>query len=425
MTTEQTKILNILKNEPYKFGIMLGFTKLTPLHNEWIKEMVYGQNNKTLQAHRGSYKTTCVSVAFVIKLILYPNKKIKFYRKNDTAVKEIIHQVSMMMKKPLVKAIVYKLYGVRLELLTDSAYEINTNLTNDPRGTSQLTASGIKASQTGQHYDEIFTDDIVTKEDRYSHAEREATKTSYYELLNIVNPTGRIFNSGTPWHKEDCFTIMPEAEQYDCYKTGLLSQEEIQTLKDDMLPSLFAANYELRHIASEDVIFESAQTGADITMVLNANFCHIDAAYGGSDYTAFTIAKKHDGKYYVYGRIWQKAVDKCMEEIISDRRRLLAGKIYCETNADKGYLAKALREKGERAVTYAETTNKFIKIVTNLKGDWDNVIFVNGTDQEYINQILDYNEFAEHDDAPDSLACLLRLLHPRKDDEQHISAFGI
>ena len=113
-----------------------------------------------------------------------------------------------------------------------------------------------------------------------------------------------------------------------------------------------------------------------------------------------------------------------MDEIIAIRKRFLAGKIYCETNADKGYLAKALREKGERVVTYHEDTNKYMKIVTHLKGDWENVVFVAGTDEEYINQILDYNEFAEHDDAPDSAACCIRILHPQKNAEDKVSGFG-
>jgi hypothetical protein len=43
------------------------------------------------------------------------------------------------------------------------------------------------------------------------------------------------------------------------------------------------------------------------------------------------------------------------------------------------------------------------------------VVFVQGTDQEYINQICDYNENAEHDDCPDSLASLIRKLWNRKD----------
>ena len=216
---------------------------------------------------------------------------------------------------------------------------------------------------------------------------------------------------------------MAEPHKYTWKDTGLISEAEIEQIKAQMSPSLFSANYELKHIASEDVIFTDAQTGADITNVVNASFCHIDASYGGEDYTAFTIVKKKDGKYYVYGRIWQKAVDEVMDQIIYDRQRLLAGKIYCEDNGDKGYLAKALREKGERVVTYHESMNKYIKIVTHLKGDWSNVVFVQGTDQEYIDQILDYNEFAEHDDSPDSLACMMRLLHPRKDDGAS-SAFG-
>jgi hypothetical protein len=37
-------------------------------------------------------------------------------------------------------------------------------------------------------------------------------------------------------------------------------------------------------------------------------------------------------------------------------------------------------------------------------------VFLEGTDPEYIDQILDYTENAEHDDAPDSAACICRIL---------------
>lgn len=52
--------------------------------------------------------------------------------------------------------------------------------------------------------------------------------------------------------------------------------------------------------------------------------------------------------------------------------------------------------------------NKYIKISTYLRENWDRIVFIKDTDKEYINQILDYTENAEHDDAPDSLASLLR-----------------
>ena len=133
-----------------------------------------------------------------------------------------------------------------------------------------------------------------------------------------------------------------------------------------------------------------------------------------------TICRKSEDKYYIYGKLWHRAVDECMDTIIREKNGVLAGKIYCEKNADKGYLAKAFRDRGERVSSYNESMNKYIKIVTHLKGDWKNIVFVKGTDAEYIDQILDYNEFAEHDDAPDSAACAIRILHPSKNEEERV-----
>jgi predicted phage terminase large subunit-like protein len=409
--------VRILKEIPYKFGHSVGFTLLTELHNKWIKEMVFGKGDSTLQAHRGSYKTTCVSIAFALIIILYPNDKTLFMRKTDNNVKEIIAQTKKILLHPLTQALCRAIWGVNLVFVKASATEIQTNLTNDSRGTSQLVGMGIGSSLTGKHFDRIFTDDIVNVEDRISKAEREHTKLIYQELRNIINRGGRIFNTGTPWHKEDCFTLMPNPKKYDCYSTGLISEQELAEIRDNMLASLFAANYELRHIAAEDVIFLNPVTGADPSKVEQSNYCHVDAAYGGEDYTAFTICRKYEGKYYVYGRLWHKHVDDCENTIIALRKKFNAGKLYCETNADKGYLAKELRAKGERVVAYPETTNKFLKITSYLKGVWKNVVFVEGTDQEYIDQICDFNENAEHDDAPDSLSSIIRVLWGKSGEE--------
>ncbi len=406
----------ILLNEPVKIGYAVGFDKLTALHNRWIIEMIRGTQDKTLQAHRGSYKTTCVSVALACIFVLLPNKKTLFLRKTDADVKEVIRQVrNILLSQPMQEA-ARLIHGKDMVLTTQTASELSSNLPGDSKGTSQIVAMGINGSITGKHFDRIFTDDIVNVQDRTSKAERDRTKIVYQELQNIRNRGGRIFNTGTPWHKEDCFSLMPNIERYDCYSTGLISKEQLQIIREAMTASLFAANYELRHIASDDVIFTSPQTGADPALA-EQGICHIDASYGGEDGTAFTICKKSGGKYYIYGRLWQKHVDDCLPEIIRLRKAFNAGIIYCERNADKGYLAKTLRERGERADTYHEKTNKFVKITSYLKSEWKNVVFVAGTDQEYINQICDYTENAEHDDAPDSAASIVRKLWNKKETE--------
>ena len=416
MKMDRKKAVEFLITKPASFGRLVGFTKLTDLHNAWILDMLKGEGDRTLQAHRASYKTTCVSIALALIIILLPNKRTLFLRKTDADIKEIIKQVQKILKDPHTQYFVQCIYGVNLKLTVESATEINTNLTTDIRGTSQLVGMGCGSSITGKHFDRIFTDDIVNINDRVSKAERDRTKLVYQELQNIKNRDGRIFNTGTPWCKDDCFTIMPEAEKFDCYSTGLISDEQLEVIKKSMTRSLFAANYELRHIAAEDVIFQNPQTGADPSEVEQGD-CHIDAAYGGEDFSAFTIVKKQGNIFYVYGRLWQKNIDDCLDEIQRLRAQFNAGKIYCEDNSDKGYLAKELKNRGERAIIYHENMNKLIKITTYLKAEWENVKFVAGTDKAFIDQICDYNENAAHDDAPDSLASQIRRLWKKKESD--------
>ena len=53
-----------------------------------------------------------------------------------------------------------------------------------------------------------------------------------------------------------------------------------------------------------------------------------------------------------------------------------------------------------------------------------------GTDQDYINQIMDYTEDAEHDDAPDSASCICRIydkkswvtIRPDQEQEDDLSS---
>lgn len=409
--------ISFLVNYPVNFARMLGFSKLTELHNGWIKEMITGQNDYSLMAHRESYKTTCVSVALSLIVILLPRKRTLFVRKTDTDVKEVIRQVQKILKDPHTIYFVQQIYGLSsFVLTTESATEITTNLCVDVKGTSQIVGIGIGSSLTGKHFDFIFTDDIINLQDRYSRAEREKTKLIYQELQNLRNRGGKIVNTLTPWHPESAETLMPIPKRWDCYSTGLLSEDQIEQKRESMTPSLFAANYELRHISSEDVIFTNPRLGGDPAKV-EQGITHIDAAYGGEDYTAFTAANTDGETIYVYGRLWRKHVDDVQDQVVALHDQFHAGRLYCEDNGDKGYLGKELRRKGLRVNIYHESMNKFLKISTYLKGAWKNVVFVDGTDEEYIDQVCDYTEDADHDDAPDSLASIIRVLWKKKPNQ--------
>lgn len=421
MTREQA--LELLWDNPVKIGHWVGFKDLTQLHNRWLRAFLYGTEDQTLQGHRGSYKTTVLSLFLAIHAVIAPNETTLFFRKTGADVGEVIRQTANILQSSCMREIVKALYGKELYLTVCSASQIQTNLSTSIRGSSQIVGLGIGTSITGKHADIVITDDIVNVNDRVSQAERERTKLAYMELQNIKNRGGRFINTGTPWHKDDAFTLMPNIHKFDCYSTGLMTKAQIEDIKKRMSSSLFAANYELKHIASEDIIFANPQTGADSDLVLQGT-AHLDAAFYGEDYTALTIAGIHDGKFYVFGKCWRRHVDDVMSEIVAWCDKFNIERLHCELNADKGYVAKKLREKGLVVGTYNEHQNKYIKIVSYLKFEWEDVIFVNGTDQEYIEQICDYNENAAHDDCPDSLSSLIRIIGRRKYETDQTSIFA-
>lgn len=414
MTKEQA--LNFLLNHPAKFGHMLGFTKLTDMHNKWIIDMVRGREDQTLQAHRGSYKTTCVSIALSLIVILLPNLTTAFIRKTGGDVVEIMIQVQKILMDEHTQYFVKAIYGVDLRFTAMNQGAVSTTLCTNNKGSAQLVGLGTQASITGKHYDRIFTDDIVNLQDRIYRSERDRIKGFYQELHNIKNVGGRIFNTGTPWHVDDCFQLMPNPQKFDCYSTGLLTKENIKDLKEKMTSSLFCANYELKHVSEDDVVFSNPTVGADPAHC-EQGFAHLDSAYYGEDYDAFTIINYHDGKWYVFGKVWRRHVDEVLPTVVDLYNSFMCTKLYTELNADKGFVAEKLRKAGVKVSTYSETQNKYVKITSYLKFEWKNVIFVAGTDQEYIDMICDFNENAEHDDAPDSLASLIRIMWKRKDQK--------
>ena len=365
--------LELLLTHPAQVARLCGLDRLTDeLHGRWMQEMLTGREDMTLLAHRGSYKTTCLAFAMAAMLLAFPKRNILFMRKTDEDVVEVLRQVKMLLRTDSMRHLSAMIYGHPVDIAKSDMFTVQTTAYATMKGAPQLLGMGTGGSLTGKHADIIITDDIVNLQDRISAAERNHTRSIYQELQNIKNPQGRLINTSTP--------------------------------------SLFAANYELKHIASEDALFGTCPPLDGDPSLLRDGMAHVDAAFGGSDYTALTCGTFVDGKLLLYGRLWRGHVSAVMEEIIAECDRLLCGPILVETNGDKGYVARELRAKGALVRSYAESMNKQVKIAAHLRKWWPAVVFVRGTDRAYIDQILDYTESAAHDDAPDSAACLLRAL---------------
>jgi len=424
------KVQRLIRERPVDIARAFGFTKLHEidengysLHNEWMKMMLFAKKDLLLQAHRLSYKTTCVIAVLAISLIAFPKMTFAFFRKTDSDIKEVMNAVRKCLATDTAKWLAVSLWNTDLKMVKESTEELTTSIFLETRGSAQLTGMGIGSSLVGKHYDKIFTDDICTIKDRTSRAEREATKTAYGELGNVINDisednpfVGVTINTGTPWHRDDVYQKMPDPFIWDYTVTGILSDEKIEKQRKKLTKSEFAANYELKHVSNDGQIFQDPKYTVDKAR-LYYGYAHIDCAFGGENFTALTIMNddKSSGNYYGFGIVWQQHVQKCYGEIKKLIKEFRVDATFLEDNADKGYVEQELGTIGIFTKGYHEQQNKHVKISTWLYDAWDKIFWLKETDPEYINQILDYMEDIEPDDAPDSCASLIREVEARQE----------
>lgn len=400
-------------DKPHLIGIYLGYNKLTDIHSKWIKDCFLAKDDFSLQAHRGSYKTTAVMVIGCIWWLMFNfNARILLIRKDFTAASDILNVISRQMRTSAFHTLFTEIYGFDYKIEIDRSDKFTWNLKETETREGNINAFGMSPNITGSHGDKIICDDIITLKDRLSQAEREKTKEYIRELrTNIVDPGQAIIFTGTPWHKMDGWTILPDPEKYTIYDTKLeaFTDSHIKKLKEITTPSLFAINYELKHISSENQMFVNPHFGEwDFRQ---SSWGHIDAKYEGTDTGAVTfLAKTNDSEYPFQGVGFKFDchIEDFMPQLETLYYKYNCAGFYKEKNDDKGYTAKILKANKMNAISYHESENKHIKISNYIYSIWKKIKWANETDLEYLNQIVDYEELIEPDDAPDSLASLIK-----------------
>lgn len=404
--------LRLIAQYPHLIGKMVGKSKLSHMHSRWIHSLWDPAEHTSLMAHRGSYKTTALTeVGVVFHLLFHPDDRICLIRETWTEANNTLETISNYMQSELVQELFRALHDNYPIATTDRdgrlAFSFKRSITKE----GSVDAYGVDTVPTGSHYDVVLVDDAITIRDRFSRAKRERTCENLMEIkANILDPGKFMRCVGTPWHKEDAWRLLPRPMRYDVYSTGILSPEQIEEKKRDMTHPMFAANYELEHMAGEDMLFSEPEYGAWVKSNQKM-YAHLDAAYGGRDTTALTIMqRKPNGGIQAWGKRYLGAAEKHIEDIRLQTTVRGCRWITMEDNGDKGFLAKLVGATNLSANTYHESQNKHIKIVSYLGHHWHDVTWDPQTDPEYLAQVTDYAEDAQPDDCPDSAASLLKYV---------------
>jgi hypothetical protein len=464
MTKEQKSLLYDVVNHPHRLGYLVGKDKLTELHSHWIKFIWYpteyfkhndnwkdtikffnklgpvldvpsednkslvrvklnkklffelvNRKHRSLKAHRGSYKSTAINIIGVLmRLLLEPDIRIGIVRKEFTKASNMLKNISAIMKKEEMKELFRIYHNIVPKAIKDADKILTFNFKQTITPEGNVNAYGLHGNITGDHLDFIVFDDFITIQDKISKAERDKTKLRLEEIVNFVlDPEKQAGFVGTCWHKDDAWTMCPPPLNFDVYTLDILNKKQIDEKRRTTTNVTFAAQFELRHVASEDVMFVLNNDFKRWEFEYRNGIGHLDKKYHGVDTNALTFcALKRNGRYQVIGWVWNDHIKEKVEFIKKKWEKYRIGTIHSEDNDDKGLMSDRLRDAHILMQTYHESMNKHVKIKDHLleNGFWDLIDFDPDTDPEYLNQILDYVEGSEPDDAPDSLATLGRIL---------------
>lgn len=422
MDLRKKKWTKILSDAPHKLGHAIGYTKLIADHGNWIK-YIWGDklNNdeRAIQAHRNSYKTTAIDIVGAMwKLLFNPQYTILLVREETSNAIAIVLEITDKYKHQNMVALYNELYGIdTFTLKRESQKSIVLPTKQEMTREGNIDAAGLGTSLTGRHYMHIHTDDIVTLKDRVSKAKRAKTLHTIRELRNLMDlETGILSHTGTPWHRDDAWNHIPNILKFPLGAVNIPAitkdvDAATRHFREGTTNSLFSANYLLKHVASDDSLFKDAKWLESIPQNYQPR-AHIDAGYKGKNTTALTLLEyeKDRDRFIATGFVWDKNIIDNFGDIgrrINDPR-WKTGTLLIEDNADKGFSAKEIRNYHPVVNEYHESMNKHVKIISYVLKNWYKIYWTPATDPEYINQILDYIEGDEPDDAPDSLASLLR-----------------
>lgn len=268
----------------------------------------------------------------------------------------------------------------------------------------------IKTSMRGRHPKLVIMDDPVTEED-VSEAMRQLVKRKYNEVLKLCDNVCVI---GQPAHAYDLYSeLRPTLNKLE------VAYGQIPELDHD-LEAQRLAGVDEHSIKASYFLEISSETGNPFDQIKELDHyppgpsvAFIDPSFEGHDYTALTILRGYMDGVAVYGKAFKRPWHLCLEDIVSELKRMNVLKLAFETNSlgdqPVDILRGLLKDTGIGVVGRKTTGNKHARIMS--AGKFAHLIHLSKeSDAIYSKQVKQYEFKAKFDDCPDSLASCMEWL---------------
>jgi len=184
----------------------------------------------------------------------------------------------------------------------------------------------------------------------------------------------------------------------------------------DLMDALFEAIYQQEPVDTTGRLFGVPNFAEpEIEQELIGGF---DPAFGGADSCALALGfvdRKNDDPrtdviYIPAAYLWNLYLPETYDKLEKLCKLHKVKKLWIENNAAQEAVVIEMKKRGINAEGTPSSHAKFIRIQNFVKMNWHLIRFSRKVENNFMKEVLAYSELAKHDDAPDSLACLIKHL---------------
>lgn len=301
---------------------------------------------------------------------------------------------------------------------------------------------GVGASSTGTRADLLVCDDLVDVKALHSRADRERVRVFFHEnLVNLLEPEGRLWSVFTPWHLEDLNAVLKKNAAYALFRRPVgedlepvwpekWSRAMLEQRRLEIGAVAFARAYRLVCVPDADVSIRPEWVRfwteeAEPEMVLLS----VDPAVSRdarADASALVTLARQDGVARVLEALARRAAAPDLVGLIDDAdRRWNPDVILFESNAAFGAVRDLLVRHtrfGAKVRGVVQTRDKMSRMNALALAVQNEKVLLRGADPLHVHaaQQALFDEmtmfpFAEHDDLADALATGVKHLLEQPD----------
>lgn len=188
---------------------LLGYTDITwHTHGDMVRALEAPTKRKLIAMPRGTFKSSIGVVGYAIWLLIRnPNLRILIDSEKYENSKNFIREIRHKLESPLIS----NLFGDAVGAVWGEG-ELVLQWRSVGLKEGSVTASGIEAGKTGQHYDIIIHDDINSAENSRTTEARQKVIDHYRLNTSILEPDGIMVIIGTRYSADDLIGFVLENE---------------------------------------------------------------------------------------------------------------------------------------------------------------------------------------------------------------------